>query len=191
MSAVGSRAGFLWQWVRNPRAMGSVTPSSRFLVRAILNQIDFASAHRVCELGPGNGVFTGPILDHLAPGSGLLALDTNAGWVHYLDQRFGDARLYARHASAEHLLRECQEVGWDGADVVVSGIPYSLLPREVTRSILVAVRESLAPGGLFVGYQYSRYLRPLLIDVFGNVRYGFEPRNFPPAFVYTARKTTT
>ena len=55
---------------------------------------------------------------------------------------------------------------------MVSGIPYSLLPKPVMRGILEASRRAISEGGeggLFVGYQYSKMLRPHLLDVFGNV----------------------
>jgi phospholipid N-methyltransferase len=90
--------------------------------------------------------------------------------------------------SAERLAEIVAERGWDGADVVVSGIPYSLLPRPVTVGILRAAARTLRPGGLFVGYQYSPYLRPYLKGAFGNVRYRFVLLNVPPAFVYRSRR---
>jgi phospholipid N-methyltransferase len=55
------------------------------------------------------------------------------------------------------------------------------------RGILQASRRALGDDGLFVGYQYSRMLRPHLLDVFGNVRYRSVLLNLPPAFVYTCR----
>ena len=90
-------------------------------------------------------------------------------------------------ASAERIDALIQESGWPGVDAVVSGIPYSLLPRPVMRGILQATRRALGDEGLFVGYQYSKMLRPHLLDAFGNVRYRPVLLNLPPAFVYTCR----
>jgi phospholipid N-methyltransferase len=72
-------------------------------------------------------------------------------------------------------------------DAVISGIPYSLLPRAVMRGILQATRRALGESGVFVGYQYSKMLRPHLLDAFGNVHYRAVLLNIPPAFVYTCR----
>jgi phospholipid N-methyltransferase len=184
---VQSRLQFLKQWMRNPRELGSITPSSRFLTRELMSQIDFANARYIAELGPGTGVFTAEILRLLHPESRLLAVDTNAAFVEHLRREFPDPRLTVREASAEHLDQLVAEAGWPHADVVVSGIPYSLLPRSLTRSILEAAQRSLVDGGLLVGYQYSRMLRPFLLDVFGNVHYRSVLLNLPPAFVYTCR----
>ncbi len=182
-----SRLRFLKQWVRNPRELGSLTPSSRFLTGEVVGRIDFSQARYIAELGPGTGVFTQAILDQLAPDGKLLAVDTNASFVAHLRRTIRDPRLVPIQASAEHLDIVVAQAGWPRVDAVVSGIPYSLLPKPVARGILEAVQRSLAPGGVFVGYQYSRMLRSHLLDVFGNVHYRSVILNLPPAFVYTCR----
>lgn len=182
-----SRLRFLKQWVRNPRELGSITPSSRYLTQEVVDRIDFSRARYIAELGPGTGVFTQAILDRLAPDGQLLAVDTNAGFVEHLRREIPDRRLRVLEASAERIDALVQEAGWPGVDAVVSGIPYSLLPRPVMRGILQASRRALGDEGLFVGYQYSRMLRPHLLDVFGNVRYRSVLLNLPPAFVYSCR----
>lgn len=182
-----SRLHFLKQWVKNPRELGSITPSSRFLTREVVDRIDFTRARYIAELGPGTGVFTQAILDRLAPDGRLLAVDTNVGFVEHLRREIPDARLQVREASAEQIDALVGEVGWPTVDAVVSGIPYSLLPRPVMRRILEASRRALGEEGVFVGYQYSKMLRPHLLDVFGNVRYRSVLLNLPPAFVYVCR----
>lgn len=187
-SRLQTRLRFLGEFIRNPRELGSVTPSSQFLTRAVLGQIDFARARRIAELGPGDGVFTRALLERLAPDGEILAVETNQEFVDVLPRELPDPRLVVVGDSAERLAEIAAERGWDGADVVVSGIPYSLLPRTVTTGILRAAAQTLRPGGLFVGYQYSPYLRPFLRSQFGNVRYRFVLLNLPPAFVYASRR---
>jgi phospholipid N-methyltransferase len=184
---VQSRLRFLKQWVRNPRELGSITPSSRFLTREVVDRIDFSRATYIAELGPGTGVFTQAILDKLGPDGKLLAIDTNTGFVEHLKREIRDARLQVVEASAERVDELAKEAGWPRVDAVVSGIPYTLLPRQVARGILQATRRALGDEGIFVGYQYSKMLRPQLLDVFGNVHYRAVILNIPPAFVYTCR----
>ncbi|MBA2450709.1 MAG: hypothetical protein H0V51_22075, partial [Chloroflexi bacterium] len=52
------RLAFLREFLRNPHELGSITPSSQHLAGALLDQIDFRTARRIVELGPGTGVFT-------------------------------------------------------------------------------------------------------------------------------------
>jgi phospholipid N-methyltransferase len=184
---VQSRLHFLKQWVKNPRELGSITPSSRFLTREVIDQIDFRRARYLVELGPGTGVFTHAILERLPPDGKLLAIDTNAAFVEHLRREIHDPRFQAVEASAERIDELAREAGFPVVDAAISGIPYSLLPRPVMRGILQATRRALGDDGLFVGYQYSKMLRPHLLDAFGNVHYRPVLLNIPPAFVYTCR----
>lgn len=186
-----SRLRFLKQWVKNPREIGSVTPSSRFLTREVVEPIRTSRARFVVELGPGTGVFTQALLGVLPSDARVLAIDTNAAFVEHLRRELPDRRLTPLHASAEDVDRLVAEAGWEAADVVISGIPYSLLPRPVMMGILRASHRALRDGGLFTGYQYSRMLRPHLLDVFGNVHYRSVLLNLPPAFVYSCRARAT
>ncbi|MCC6176270.1 MAG: methyltransferase domain-containing protein [Chloroflexi bacterium] len=182
-----SRLRFLSEFVRNPKQLGSITPSSRFLARELLGRIDFERTRRIVELGPGTGVFTVPLLERLAPDAALIAIDTNEGFVAQLRREIQDPRLTVLHDSAERVDRIVADAGWGHADLVVSGIPYSLLPRPLRLSILESTCRCLRHDGKFIGYQYSLMLRPYLLRVFGNVHYRSVLLNIPPAFVYESR----
>jgi phospholipid N-methyltransferase len=182
-----SRLRFLGQWVRNPREVGSVTPSSRFLTREVVEPVMAGGARLIVELGPGTGVFTRALLEALPADGRILAVDTNAAFIEHLAKQLPDRRLTAVHASAEEVDRLVADAGWPAADAIISGIPYSLLPRPVTLGIVQAAHRALREDGLFIGYQYSRMLRPYLLQVFGNVHYRSVLLNLPPAFVYASR----
>ena len=185
----GNRLRFLQQFLRSPRELGSILPSSRFLARALVDEIDFASARRVVELGPGTGVFTREVLRRLPGDGALLALETNTEFVALLRRELPDPRLTVAHVSAERIHDEVRERGWGQTEVVISGIPYTLLPRKTTAHIVRASWQALAPGGLLVGYQYSPYLRPFLRAAFGNCRMKVVLLNVPPAVVFISRKS--
>jgi phospholipid N-methyltransferase len=181
------RATFLRSFVRDWRTIGSVTPSSRFLVEAMLDKIDFGRVRRVVEYGPGTGVFTGEILRRLRPDGALLALDTEDHFIAELNAKFPDPRLIAVRGSAAAIARHLDALGWDGAEVIVSGIPYTAMPQELREGILSASAAALAPGGQFVAYQYSPYIRPLLGRLYRRVDTHWVARNVPPAFFFVCK----
>ena len=187
--ATRDREVFLQSFLRDWRTIGSVTPSSRFLVGAMLAQIDFGRARRIVEYGPGTGVFTREIMRRLAPDGQLLALDTEAHFIDDLRAQFpGDPRLIAVRGSAAQIERHLAALGWDGAEVIISGIPYTAMPAPLREEILRASARALAPGGLFIPYQYSPYIRPLLGAIFGRVETHWVLRNVPPAFYFACRR---
>lgn len=185
--SAGDRATFLRSFLRDWRTIGSVTPSSRFLVNAMLDKVDFGRARRVVEYGPGTGVFTVEALRRLRPDGQLLALDTEAHFIDALRERLPDPRLVAVPGSAASVERHIAALGWPAADAIISGIPYTAMPPELRVAILRASAAALAPDGLFLAYQYSPYIRPLLGQLYGRVETRWVALNVPPAFYFVCR----
>src|SRR6478609_11910028 len=64
-------------FLRHPRMLGSVVPSSRFLISRVLRQVDWPGTRVVVEAGPGVGTLTTPILGRLGGDGMLLAFEMN------------------------------------------------------------------------------------------------------------------
>ena len=80
-------------FVRHPSLLGSVVPSSAFLCRRLVNQIDWRTARRVVELGPGVGTLSRFILDRIESGASLTLAEKNPEFVEFLRKRFVDPRV--------------------------------------------------------------------------------------------------
>ncbi len=179
---------FVRHFLADPRAVGSMIPSSRWLSRRLLAGIDWRTARIIVEYGPGTGVITRAILAQMHPEARLLAFEINDDFVEFLRRDIADPRLTVVAASAECVDRVLDEHGLAHCDAAISSLPFSIMPEPVRRRILAVTAKILAPGAAMVGYQYTtRWLRELQRS-FGEVRVKFEPRNVPPAFVFTARR---
>lgn len=177
---------FFRQFVKHPGMIGSIIPSSAALVNRMLDQVDWHNTRLFVEYGPGVGTFTQAILDRLHPDATLLAIDLNLDFVAYLEAQFDDPRLKVVHGSAADVRRFIREAGQSQADYILSGIPFSTLPDGVGAAICAETRAALRPGGAFLVYQYSRYVRRLLDPVFGRVSDELEWRNIPPCRMFCA-----
>lgn len=175
---------FARNFVKHPRMLGSVIPSSRFLIEEVLEPVDWSRARVFVEYGPGVGTFTTEILRRMPEDAHLVVMETNREFVRFLRSTFKDPRLHIVHRSAAETDEVLRELGLDGADYVVSGIPFSTMPEEVRDSILRTTRAVLRPGGAFLVYQFSARVLPDLRRVFGEVERGFEPLNILPAQVF-------
>lgn len=189
--AVPSRTAPLLLFARNflkhPRMLGSVIPSSRFLIDDVLRGVDWARARVVVEYGPGVGTFTQEVLRRMRPDAVLVVFETNADFVRWLRERVPDPRLHVVHGSAAGVQEVLARMGHARADYVISGIPFSTLPPQVRDDVLRKTRDVLDPRGAFLVYQFSPAVRPHLERVFGSVERGFEPRNILPAHTFVAR----
>lgn len=182
------RIEFLRESLRNLRLTGSVSPSSRFLCRAVANKIDPAKAKTVVELGPGNGVITRFILDRLSPQARLVIFEINPVFVEKIRTTFDDPRMTIVHDSAENMGLHFQKLGISEVDYFISGIPFVMLPESLTESITKACMSWLREGGRFIQFHYSPLLLRLYRRVFGNLSVEIVPLNIPPAIVISCEK---
>jgi phospholipid N-methyltransferase len=175
-------------FVKHPRMLGSLIPSSRFLVDRVLRQVDWGRASTIVEYGPGVGTITGEILRRLRPDASLVTIEMNRDFVHYLRRTGHDRRLHVVEGSAADVKSILAERDLRHADYVISGIPYSTMPAEVRERILRATHEVLHPSGAFLVYQFTRAVLPYLRDTFALVDQEFEPRNIMPARLFFCRR---
>ncbi|MBX5462771.1 MAG: NAD-binding protein [Steroidobacteraceae bacterium] len=180
----GQRLLFARAFFRHPRMLGSVIPSSRFLIREVLDRVDWARARVIVEYGPGVGTITGEILDHMREDAMLIAIETNPEFVRYLREGLRDHRLHVVQRSAADVRAVLREHGADKASYIISGIPFSTLPRAQREHILLESRAALEPGGAFLVYQFSSRVLEDLRRVFGKVERGFELFNILPAHLF-------
>ncbi|HOE26493.1 MAG TPA: methyltransferase domain-containing protein [bacterium] len=186
-----SRIRFFLNFIRSPRQVGSVTPSSRWLCRRLLGAADLPETGCVVEFGPGTACLTRMILDALPAGARLMAFEINQDFVEMLQRELPHPRLLLVNDSAEHVERHLRARGYDGADYIFSGLPFTTIPSALRERILRAAYAALKPGGKFIAYQYSLILRRMLLGIFDDVRLGFEPRNIPPAFCFVCTKRSS
>jgi phospholipid N-methyltransferase len=178
---------FARNFLRHPRMLGSIIPSSRFLIRRLLREADWSKVRTVVEYGPGVGTITRAVLDRLGPNASFVVIETNPDFVEYLRRSMPDARLHVVQGSAADVERILAELGLGEADVAISGIPMSTLPPGVREQVLAATRRVLRDGGQFLVYQFSPTVGVHLERVFTHVRRSFEPLNVLPASLYFCR----
>jgi phospholipid N-methyltransferase len=175
---------FARNFFRHPRMLGSIVPSSRFLIKQLLQPIDWAQARVIVEYGPGVGGITAEILRRMRHDAMLIAIETNPAFVNFLRASFSDERLHVVEASAESVDEILRQLGQAGANYIISGIPFSTIPAPVRERILRKTCEVLEPGGAFLVYQFSTRVLQDLKRIFGYVRRKFEPLNVLPAHLF-------
>ena len=183
------------RFLRSPRTVGALSPSSRALAEAMVDGVDLASSSHIVELGPGTGVFTAAIVERLGASTRFLTIDIDQAFVRQVQKRWPQIECVC--ASAETLEALAAARGMLPVDHIVSGLPFVSLPSAVTRHILENVARTLRPGGTFTTFQYLHGygLPPAIAFRRGmdarmgapcNVRLVL--RNVPPALVLTWTK---
>jgi phospholipid N-methyltransferase len=179
---------FFRNFLCHPLMLGSAIPSSRYLINRILDRIDWAAVKTAVEYGPGVGTFTRPMLSRMSPHARLLAIELNHDFSLMLSEEITDARLLVQHGSAADVNCWITAKSLPPADLIISGIPYTVLPQENRNYILKQSRNALRSDGVFAVYQYTRAVLPDLQSVFSSVEEDFELINILPARVFYCRK---
>ncbi|MDK8463517.1 rRNA adenine N-6-methyltransferase family protein [Marinobacter sp. SS13-12] len=184
-----SPAAFLLGFLREPRQVGSVIPSSRFLEQRIVEASNLSAARRVVELGPGTGGTTRTFLRHLGQDAKLLSIELSP-YFHELLDEIADPRFTNHLGSAEDIADILALHDMGQPDVVISGIPFSKMPEAVATRVAQAVRDNLAEGGRFIAYQFCRDVAWITGPIMGApASCRLELRNIPPMRVYSWFKT--
>lgn len=183
---------FFASFLRRPWRVGAIAPSSARLARVLLRDKCLDQAETVVELGAGTGAITRVILDRVGPQTNFFALELDRHHVELLRRRHRGVTVCRR--SAEHLGDLLRDYGCDGADCVVSGLPWGNMGRELQNRIMGAIRSNLKPGGCFCGFGYlhalwypsTRAFHRRLHTHFPRVRYSTVVwRNLPPALAFS------
>lgn len=189
-SGESNRLAFLRAFLRSPRGVGSIVPSSRFLERRLVARGAVSEATTIVELGPGTGGTTRAILRAMPRHARLLCIEIDPH-LHGLLRRIKDPRLIVHLGSAEQLQETLSRYGLPAPDVVISGIPFSTMDRAVGRRILDAISRALAHGGNFVAYQLRDRVAQLCGTDLELKRVELEVLNIPPLRVFCWEKNGT
>jgi phosphatidylethanolamine/phosphatidyl-N-methylethanolamine N-methyltransferase len=188
---------FLAAACRTPREIGAIAPSGRHLAACAAALIRPGHGQTVVELGPGGGVITDALHQRLTGADTLLAIERNETMAAHLmatrpwlDVVEGDAAdLPALLAASDH----------SRADLIVSALPWSVIPAADQHALLTAITSVLNPGGVFatvltlpvLPLPIIRQLRQRLSGYFATVTYRTVWRNVPPARLYVCTASTS
>lgn len=76
---------FFRQFLANPKAVGSIIPTSQAAIRATLAPVDWERCRTFVEYGPGTGVFTRAVLERAHPDALVIAIDPNPEFITLLN----------------------------------------------------------------------------------------------------------
>ena len=182
--ALASGWAFFRAWLRDPKRICAVVPSSASLAAAMTASIA-PSCAPVIELGPGTGVFTEALLERGVPEHRIALVELGEEFAEALRARYPRATL-VRHDATR--LRSVEIFRGELAGAVISGLPLLAMTRAQVHRILQEAFARLRPGGAFYQFTYGfrcpvpqRLLERLGLKA---TRVSVSLRNLPPATVY-------
>jgi len=175
---------FFKGFLKHPVMVGSIIPSSDRTIKKMLAPVDWENTRLFVEYGPGVGTFSRPVLERLPRDGTLVVIDTNEDFIAYLKETIGDSRFHAVHGSAADVEEIVEALGFEHADYVLSGLPFSTLPDGLGEEIAAATGRVVGPGGAFLVYQFSAACRDFMAPHFDRIDAGFEFWNILPCKLF-------
>jgi phospholipid N-methyltransferase len=181
---------FFGKFLTQGTRIASIAPSSRWLSRTTVANVDWPRAKVLVELGAGTGPITRVIAEHAQPDCRVIVIERDADFARLLRQRFanrpnfdiveGDVRDLGSILAGKNI---------ESVDHVISGLPVPSFPPSLQTALFRAVRSALKNHGTYnqiteIPWLYWRFYRKF----FDEVRFVFEPRNLPPAGTYFCRR---
>lgn len=186
---------FIREFLRRPNRIGAVAPSSNALSLQLVKSIDWDRVQCVLEYGPGTGVMTRHILNHMRPGTRFHAIELNPDFAAIVRQRF--PQVVVHEDTVANVKTLCEREGLPQIDAILSGLPWASFSNQDQRTYLDAMMTVLKPGGQFATFGYlqglllpaGRRFRQQLGDYFADIRKSrIVWGNIPPAFHYSCRR---
>jgi phospholipid N-methyltransferase len=180
---------FILEYFKHPLRIGAVAPSGKRLSQKMMEPVDFSSASVIVEYGPGTGSFTKELVKRRNDGTVLLLIEQNERFCKELEQMYGNIKdVHIINGYAQDVGLYLKEYGFDKADFIVSGLPFTTLPRDISDKILTATGTALGDTGKFITFQYSLVKRSFFEKYFCIIDRLKENRNLPPAYVFVMQK---
>lgn len=177
---------FFRQWLRSPKSMGSIIPSSMALARAVTGAVTWEPGQTVVELGAGTGAISQGLLEKGMPSEALMMIELDESLYDYLRNRFPGVRVV--HGDAMKLADIVAEQNIAHVSTVVSGLPMVNMPFDFQRAIVDQSFKSMKADGSMLQYSYSP-IPPIPAKKLGVKAelVKFVLRNVPPATVWRFR----
>ena len=150
---------FFKRLLANPIRVGYLVPSSPFLTRKTAKRIDFTKPRVIVELGPGEGCHTRQIARRMDPASKLILIELDSHFADHLEKQFADdQRVTVVQGDALHLPEMLEQMGCTNPDYIVSGIPFTIMDRQLREQLLASIARAMGPDSVFITYQFSLQL---------------------------------
>lgn len=146
-------ARFIRSWFDSPLKAGAVSPSGRFLARAMAQCVNPAAPGRIVELGPGTGPVTEALIARGVPVEKLVLVEYDGSFCKLLERRFPGCEIL--RGDAYRLRDTLRRLDGEPISTVVSSLPLLTKPERERLALLDEAFQLMGPDGVFIQFTYG------------------------------------
>jgi phosphatidylethanolamine/phosphatidyl-N-methylethanolamine N-methyltransferase len=180
---------FLQSFLKKPATVGAVAPSSPDLAKKMIEGVFPDKDNAVLEIGCGTGAITKFIKGLIPDRESFLGIEIEKDFVERLNGDYPELNILCDDARHAGTLLKRENIG--KVSYIISGLPFVVLPKEMSDGILEEVDKLMAHGCLFRTFQYAHgyhlppavRFRESLNKKYGEVKVSnMILKNVPPAY---------
>lgn len=173
--------------VSQPKTVGAIVPTSKYMARRMASVANPASNLPVLELGPGTGVVTKALLRRGIDPKKLVSVEYSPEFCTHLKRELPQINLI--HGDAFRLKETLGDLNKSHFDCVISGIPLLNFPVETRVALLEDLLNRIPRGRPVLQFSYGPVSPvPAGHGHYTVKRFGWEIRNIPPAQMWMYRR---
>lgn len=113
-------------------------------------------AHCIVEYGAGTGVFTRVVVAGKRRNTTYIVIEQNKRFYEILLKQFyAMPGVVLIHGDAGNVYGFLREQGFQHADYIISGLPFTSLPQQISHKILSQTQKAIRIEGVFTTFQYT------------------------------------
>lgn len=183
---------FLQGFFKKPGTIGAIAPSSPDLARKMIEDVQADENNVVLEIGCGTGAITRFLQDLIPNRKSFIGIEIEKNFVDRLETELSNLNIVCGDACQATQIIADNQLG--KVSYIISGLPFVVLPKEVSDGILNEVDKLMEHGCLFRTFQYAhgynlppaKKFRQRLNEKYGEVkRSDLVFKNLPPAYTLT------
>lgn len=183
---------FLQGFIKKPTTVGAIAPSSPDLARKMIEGVEPDKDNVVLEIGCGTGAITRFLQELIKDPKSFIGIEIEKDFVERLNRDLPNLNIIC--ADACNSTQIIADQGLGKVSYIISGLPFVVLPKEVSDGILEEVDKMMEKGCLFRTFQYAhgynlppaKKFRQRLNERYGKVeRSSLVLKNLPPAYTLT------
>ena len=144
---------FILRVIRNPRQLGAVAPSSRYLGALLAKHALVDDVSPIVELGGGSGSITRSLIKAGVDPERIYVIELDKALAAYLKTALPLVNVIHGDATELEAILPPEVIG--NVHRIVSGLPMINFPEPIRRKILESCFSVMVPRGAYLQYTYS------------------------------------